>query len=379
MAVQHLEMFMGTNKVMFSQLTSVNVNKWIQTLATTKRAKEMYPVCVRQIFKAAQLELNDYDCGLIRIKTNPWPKVKIPKADRGAKRAVSPDECRAFFSAPCPDTGMVYPLPEFGQDVSKMVLCLAGINTVDLYNMKKTDYRDGIICYQRAKTSRSRSDGAYFEMRVEQLIQPLFEKYKAADDDPYLFNFHKRYCDSDSFSANVNNGIKRICKSLGIPQEKWYCVYTWRHTWATIAQNDCDASIEDVGFAMNHSQRSTKITRGYLKIDFSPAWELNAKVINFIFFSNEKGKLGKARDVDEPQDKLFRLSYKMMVYARAYFRGEVLAEISDIGFNTVEEVIHALAAKLPDFIPDRATVQFRIKNVDTDREAIYERTKGKGF
>jgi predicted phage tail protein len=69
----------------------------------------------------------------------------------------------------------------------------------------------------------------------------------------------------------------------------------------------------------------------------------------------------------------------MMVYARAYFRGEVLAEISDIGFNTVEEVIHALAAKLPDFIPDRATVQFRIKNVDTDREAIYERTKGKGF
>jgi hypothetical protein len=34
---------------------------------------------------------------------------------------------------------------------------------------------------------------------------------------------------------------------------------------------------------------------------------------------------------------------------------------------------------LPDFIPDRATVQFRIKNVDTDREAIYERTKGKGF
>ena len=30
-------------------------------------------------------------------------------------------------------------------------------------------------------------------------------------------------------------------------------------------------------------------------------------------------------------------------------------------------------------IPDRCAVQFRIKNVDTEREAVYERTKGKGF
>lgn len=379
MALQHLELFMGTNQIMFSQLTSTNVIKWVQSLESTKRAKEMYPICIRQIFKAATLELNDYDNGMIRIKTNPWPKVKIPKADRAQQRAISPDACRAFFAAPCPDTGMVYPTPELGHDVAKMVLCLAGINTVDLYNLKKKDYHNGIICYQRAKTAHSRSDGAYFEMRVEPFILPLFEKYKAADDDPYLFSFHKRYCDSDSFCANANNGIKKICKSMGIPQDNWYCVYTFRHSWATIAQNDCDARLEDVGFAMNHSQRSTRVTRGYVKIDFTPAWELNAKVIDFVFFSNKKGKLGKARDIEEPLDKLFRISPKMMMYARAYFRGEVLSELTDIGFNTVDDVIKALASKLPASIPDRASVQFRIKNVDTDKEAIYERTKGKGF
>lgn len=86
-----------------------------------------------------------------------------------------------------------------------------------------------------------------------------------------------------------------------------------------------------------------------------------------------------ARDVDERKDTLFRIAPKYMVYARAYFRGEVLAELSDIDFSNIDEIVVRLAAKLPDTIPDRCAVQFRIRNVDTDREAVYERTKGKGF
>lgn len=378
MAYNHLERYAGTNQLMFSRMTSQFVNEWIRSLSTTKRAKEMYPICIRQIFKAAMLEYNDYDTGVIRIKTNPWGKVKIPQADRAEKRAISPEECRLFFAAPMPDTKMLEPLPELGRDVAKMVLCLAGMNTVDLYELRKENYRDGKLCYKRAKTMKSRTDDAYIEMRVEPIIQPLVEKYLAEADDPYLFNFHNRYCDSDSFCANVNNGIKQVCRSMGIPQEKWYCVYTFRHTWGTVAQNDCGASIAEVGFAMNHSHRHT-ITRGYIKIDFTPAWTLNAKVIDFIFFSTAKSKQGMANEASEPKEKLFRISAKNMIYARAYFKGEVLAEVSDIGFSTIDAVIARLTADLPDTIPHGCAVQFRIKNVDTDREAVYERTKGKGF
>ena len=86
-----------------------------------------------------------------------------------------------------------------------------------------------------------------------------------------------------------------------------------------------------------------------------------------------------AKDVDESKDKLFRISVKNMIYARAYFKGEVLAEVSDIGFGTIDAVISRLSADLPDTIPHGCAVQFRIKNVDSDREAVYERTKGKGF
>ena len=372
LALQHMERFFGTTKVMFSQLTTRNMQGWIKSLETTSRSKEMYPVCMRQVFRAAVEELNDYDNQIMRIKVNPWIKTKIPHADTPQKRAITAEECRAFFSCPLPESKMALPLPELGRDVAMLCLCLAGINTIDLYELKKTDYYAGIIHYRRAKTRGCRTDGAYFEMRVPEVVKQLFEKY--ASDDEYLFNFHKRHTTSDSFGANVNSGIRKVCDVLGVPKGKQYCVYTFRHTWATTAQNDCGANIAEVGFAMNHSQRS--VTRGYVKIDYSPAWELNDKVVNFILFSDEKSKQSEK---DDPKTDMFRISPKMMLRAAAFFQGKLLANFEDIGYSNVDEVIIRLASLLPEIIPNRSIVQFKIVNLDNDKVAVYERQKGKGF
>ncbi len=379
LAVNHLERYLGTNKIMFSLLSSVVLTKWIESLAKTNRAKEMYPVCVRQIFKKAILELNDEERGVVRIKFNPWVKITIPKSDTGRKRAISAEACREFFNRPLPQSKMAQPLPELGRDVALLSLCLGGINSIDLFEMKKEDYHDGIISYKRAKTRHSRKDEAYMEMRVEPFIQPTFDKYLSKDSkEPYLFNFHQRHSTSDSFCANINIGIRAICRDMGMKKEDFYCYYTFRHTWATIAQNDCDANLYDVAFGMNHS-RGLNVTRGYVKLDFTPAWELNAKVIDFIFYSNKPSKQGKARDLDEPKDKMFRISKKMMIYGRAYFKGQIVGEVTDIGFNTVEDVINVLVKQLPNDIPVGCTVQFRLTNCDSQREVVYERSKGKGF
>lgn len=287
LALHHMERFAGTTKVMFSHLTSKFVNRWIESLAQTHRAKEMYPICMRQVFKAAQVEMNDYDNGIIRIKTNPWVKVKIPKADRTEKLAITPEACREFFSFPFPESKMKYPLMELGRDVAMMVLCLAGINTVDLFNLRKEDYHGGIIHYQRAKTKKFRADGAYMEMRVPPILLPLFEKYANKDEaDDHLFVFSKRHTTNDSFCANVNGGIRQICRAMGMTKDEDYSAYTFRHTWGTVAQNDCGASISEVAFAMNHSS-GHKVTRGYIKLDFTPAWVLNEKVVDFIFFTDK--------------------------------------------------------------------------------------------
>lgn len=376
LALQHMERYFGTTQVKFAQLTSVNVNKWIATLSGTARAKEMYPVCIRQIFRAAIDELNDYDNGIIQIKTNPWGKVKIPAADLPNKKAITAEACRAFFATPLPETRMIDPLPELGRDVAMMVLCLAGMNTVDIYNLRKQDYHGGIIHYKRAKTTRLRTDDAYIEMRVPEVIKPLFEKYRAGEHTDRLFRFCDRFSTSDSFGSNVNTGIKQICKSMGMPQERWYCVYTFRHTWATTAQNDCGATMAEVGFAMNHSHRQS-VTRGYVIPDFTPAWELNERVIDFILFSDATSR---RMEREQPQEEgLFRLSPKMLIRAAAFFQGKCLANFEDIGYSNIEEVTKALVAQFPADIPDRSMVQFKIVNCDSGKVYVYEHQKGKGF
>lgn len=374
LALQHMERFAGTTKVMFSHLTSNFVNRWIESMEQTHRAKEMYPICMRQVFKAAQVEMNDYDNGIIRIKTNPWVKVKIPKADRTEKLAITPEACRAFFSFPLPDSKMRYPLMELGRDVAMMVLCLAGINTVDLFNLRKEDYHGGIIHYQRAKTKKFRADGAYMEMRVPPILLPLFEKYANKDAaDDHLFVFSQRHTTNDSFCANVNGGIRQICRAMGMTKDEDYSAYTFRHTWGTVAQNDCGASISEVAFAMNHSS-GHKVTRGYIKLDFTPAWVLNEKVVDFIFFTDKPSVSG--RQEEEPH---FRLSFRYQVHGEAYFQGKKLAELTDTGYNNVDEVIAKLASQLPDDIPPRSMVMFKVENMDKGQTVVYQRMKGKGF
>lgn len=374
LALQHMERFAGTTKVMFSHLTSNFVNRWIESMEQTHRAKEMYPICMRQVFKAAQVEMNDYDNGIIRIKTNPWVKVKIPKADRAEKLAITPEACRAFFSFPLPDSKMKYPLMELGRDVAMMVLCLAGINTVDLFNLRKEDYHGGIIHYQRAKTKKFRADGAYMEMRVPPILLPLFEKYANKDAaDDHLFVFSQRHTTNDSFCANVNGGIRQICRAMGMTKDEDYSAYTFRHTWGTVAQNDCGASISEVAFAMNHSS-GHKVTRGYIKLDFTPAWVLNEKVVDFIFFTDKPSV--RERQEEEPH---FRLSFRYQIHGEAYFQGKKLAEFTDTGYNNVDEVIAKLASELPDDIPARSMVMFKIENMDKGQTMVYQRMKGKGF
>ncbi len=369
LALQHLELYAGTNKIMFSQLTSTFINNWIRSLMQTARAKEMYPVCIRQVFRQALAEYNDYDSGIIRITTNPWPKVNIPKSDTPQKRAITMEQCRAFFSAPLPENDRKYPLSELGRDVAMMILCLAGINTVDIYNLKKEDYKNQIISYERAKTRAARSDNAYFQMRVPDILLPVVEKYRDKSNSPYLFVFKKRLTSSDSFNANVNIGIKQICKeSLKMKKEDLFSAYTFRHTWATVAQNECGASLSDVDFALNHSNK-TQLARTYVKIDFSPAWELNEKVVNKIFFTEEKSN----DHVDVEKSSFEKFSFKQLMKGTLYFRGKAIASVEDIGFNNVNEIIAKLMAKVPKNIPVRSMVQIRIENKDKGQTKDYTR------
>ena len=363
-ALQHLERFAGTDDLMFSRLTSSFLNRWIESLSVTNRCKEQYPVCIREVFKAAMKEYNDEELGIIKIK-NPWGKIVIPKADIPEKRAISASMLRKFFNVVPDRSRFTHPLMELGQDVALISFCMCGLNAVDIFNAEKGQYVDGIFHYERRKTRNSRSDKGYFEVRVPEFLKPTFEKYLSKNvDSPWLFEFHERLSTSDSFCANVNIGIKQIWEKVD-PNYK-ESLYAFRHSWATIAQNECGASLAEVDVGLNHSMN--RMARVYVKIDYSPAWTLNEKVIDFIFFSDKE-----SREKSREKSKTFeRISKYNNVRADAYVMGKKLCALEDTGFSNVDQIMDKLVTLLPKKVRN-TRVQFKITNVDKNLTQMYQR------
>lgn len=310
-ALQHLEKFARTDNLMFSRLTSAFLNRWIETLSqTTTRSKEQYPVCIREIYKAAIMEFNDEERGLSKLN-NPWSKVKIPRSDVPEKRAIPASKLRAFFNVVPDRSRFTNPLMEVGQDVALISFC-------------------------------------------------MFSK-KA--DSPWLFNFHDRLSTSDSFCANVNTGIKQVWEKV----EPGFraSLYAFRHSWATIAQNECGATMNEVDFGLNHS--INRMARVYVKIDYTPVWILNEKVIDFVFFTDNESKH------IEKEDKSFeRISKYNNVRAEAYVMGKMVCAIEDTGFSNVDQIMDKLTTMLPKKISN-TRVQFKITNIDKELTQMYQR------
>ena len=278
-AYQSLEKFAGSNDIKFSQLTTKFIQDWMKTLEKTSRAKEMYPICIRMMYNAAMEEYNDYDKNIIRIKLQPFRKIAIPKADVPEKRAVSVDLGGRRIIKKLPETKLKASLPELSRDVAEMVFCLAGMNTADIFELRKSNLKNGVLCYQRQKTKKFRRDGAYLEVRIPERLIPIYNKYLDDEESEYLFNFNRRYQDSNCFNINVNIGLRAYCTHNDLPK---FSIYNFRHSWATIAHNHCGANTEEVGFAFNHSS-AHKVTEGYIQKDYSPISVLNEKVIKCVF------------------------------------------------------------------------------------------------
>lgn len=66
-AIKSLHLCLGTNQVMFSQMTRDNINKWIKSLSGSILSKEMYSKIIRRIYIEAMREFNDYEHDIIRI------------------------------------------------------------------------------------------------------------------------------------------------------------------------------------------------------------------------------------------------------------------------------------------------------------------------
>ena len=69
-----------------------------------------------------------------------------------------------------------------------------------------------------------------------------------------------------------------MCDELEIDYIQFYSA---RHSFATIARNDCNVSKDDIGLCLNHSSGGS-ITDVYIKKDFTRIDEVIRTVVDFV-------------------------------------------------------------------------------------------------
>lgn len=265
-----LEAFNGRRSLLFQDINVRFLKDFEVYLKDRPRAKSMYIGLIRHLFREAMIEYNTDDETV--IKTDPFQRYKAPRQVlKKGVRALSQEDFMKVVNYKPEGAGRKL----LAHDCFILSFCLMGMNSVDLYNVKKLEH--GIMKYNRTKTKDRRSDDAYIEVRVHPFIKSLMAKWKGTGG--YVFNFHSRFKHPEDFNRSLNIGLKAIGDDLHMPGLQFYQA---RHTFATLSRNMMKFSKSDVDEALNHVG-SYDIADVYITKDFSIINENNYKLIDRVF------------------------------------------------------------------------------------------------
>ena len=276
-AVNALKKHFGKDEIMFSEINSKTLKDFERELSDRPRAQSLYTNCIVKIFNDGREYYNDEENDIIKIK-HTLKKYTAPKQNVAEQRALDLSEIIKIIKLPYKGEKTIRGdicRRDFAKDCFMLSFFLMGINSADLYNA--TAYDGEYITYQRTKTKDRRADKAEISVRVHPYIKEIVEKYRG--NNKHVFNFYKRYSSASDLNKAINIGLKEIGEELGIENLQFYSA---RHSMATIAANDVGISIYIVNDMLNHIEPSMKITKLYIKRDYTAINEANFKLIEYV-------------------------------------------------------------------------------------------------
>jgi len=256
------------------------ISQFKKEVTTTRKACSTHCIAdymsdIRTVFNAALYEYNDDDSGNILIKHYPFKKYKIPSVPETAKRNLTPQQIKriAYFNSRSKRANIAC-------DVFLLSFLLVGMNAADIYHLKPENYANGRITYNRQKTRGKRKDAALISIKVEPETELIIDYYRDPTNEKLLL-FHKKYSTQQDFVQNVNKGLKTVAAACEIDVS--LSSYYARHSWATIASNECNIDTATIALCLNHSIREFAITNIYIKKDWSKIDNANRKVLDAVF------------------------------------------------------------------------------------------------
>lgn len=226
-------------------------NNYLKNGCPSVNARSIHLRNIRKVFNSA------IDDELVSVY--PFRKYKIESKKESDTMPLSVDQMIAIR-----DYKTTSKTIEMSRDIFMITFYLIGINSSDLYNLKK-----GKRCtYTRNKT------GKKYDIGLQPEVLEMIEKYK---DDKMMFNFHEIYGDAHSMNSRVNQNLKKIGKEIGEPSLK---LYHARHTHATLARKILHVSKEDVAQMLGHG--SFDVTDVYARYDSEQIDKNNRMVLDLL-------------------------------------------------------------------------------------------------
>lgn len=231
---------------------------------------------LRTAFNKAIKDYNDEDKGVIIIPNYPFRKFKLVQPD-STPRGLYADELKPLWKQ-YENYEKLTRREKFGIDIFFLSFFLVGMNTPDLFELLKSEYKGGRINYNRAKVENRRQDKAFISILVEKEAEIILNRYLAKHGD-YLLDLKDRYKNIDSLNNAANIGLESLCKKAKMQK---VTIYVARHSWATIARNKCKVSKDDVNISLNHKEqdKGLRTTDIYIRPDYSIIDRANKKTIS---------------------------------------------------------------------------------------------------
>lgn len=293
-AVNSVRKFWKAKSLFFSDVTVTWLEDYKSYLLCTakktnrinagSRIVSLYMGALRTIFNAARREYGN-------VIPYPFKNVVIKQSVQVVNKGLTSAQIRSIIKLQNLEEVGRKQFIGIARDVFILSFYLCGINAIDMFYLEKSNYQDGIITYCRRKTKNMRADNALISIKVEAEAKVIIDKYLCTSEkktDKRLFNFGDRWKNDDTFSKSINLGLKIISRKIGVSRLIYYQA---RHSWASIARNECKIDKYTVHQGLNHSDQATKIDDIYINKDFTNIWHANRQVIDLVNEINPQFKL----------------------------------------------------------------------------------------
>lgn len=288
--IKSLCSFTGSERIPVRKITSaflVRYESWMKserTIMSHGKNRRMRPMAnssvqtymenLQSLYNNMLLRYNDYEIGDIVIPGDPFKVYKTKQDVVYKKKAVTADIVRKI--ANYVPTQKRHFSHELARDIFLLSFCLAGMNMADIFTCDS--FFDGRIDYMRTKTKNQKKDKAFISIPVYPEISGVFDTYRDHTGER-VFNLYNQFTNLQCFRKAVAFGMKLMCRDLNIDPITFYAA---RHSFATIARNDCDVSMEDIALCLTHAS-GFRMTDTYVKPDFSRVDKVIRKVLDYVF------------------------------------------------------------------------------------------------